>query len=293
MSRAKAVLDALSGCRRSSFLIWLTNRPPIFIATALLGNNLANNYVSLGSVLLVQILFPDSSVALISTLIVTPIVFIYGELLPKSIFLMAPTRLMKTCVPFLRFFVYLFLPISLFLGGLNILIARLVGEKNRQYFLQMTDVELRYVFGEGRNAGIWRPTQQSMAEKIFQCQARSLEEMAVSLKSFPQIRDTTPREEALQIARKAGIDWILARSASGAPQKNQPDGFYFFRDLLLTPTDRPVPFRKLLTLPVSMSFNEAMERMFTKDVPFAVLKNVRGEFVGILQRPDTGGNFWL
>lgn len=288
MSRAKAVLDGLSGCWRSSFLIWLTNHPPIFIATVLLGNNLANNFVSFGSVLLVQILFPNSSAALISTLVVTPIVFIYGELLPKSIFLMAPTRLMKICSPLLKFFVYFFLPISLFLSGLNSLIARLVGEKNRQYLLQMTDTELSHVFGEGKNAGLWRPTQQSIAEKIFRCQSCSLEEMTVPLKKFPFIHEKMSREEMLQAARRAGMNWILTQDTPSASKKYQPDGFYFFSDLLLTPPEQPIPVQKLLILPVSISFNEAMEEMFTKDVPFAVLKNIRGELVGILRRQLPG-----
>lgn len=292
MSRAKAVLDALDGCRRASFLFWLANHPSIFIATALLGNNLANNFVSFGSVLLVQILFPDSSVALISTLVVTPIVFIYGELLPKSIFLMAPTRLMKLCAPVLKFIVYLFMPVSVFLVGLNMLIARLVGEKNRQYLLQMTDTELNYVFGEGRNAGIWRPTQQSMAEKIFQCQACSLDKLTVSIDYFPLVRESASRDEALQAARKTGRSWILTQRAPDASQKNRPDGFCFFSDLLLASPDQPLPLRKLLELPVSASFSEAMKQMFTEDAPFAALKNANGKIVGILERPDSGENLW-
>ena len=42
VSRTRLVLDALGGSWLARGMIWLLNYPTIFVATALVGNNLAN-----------------------------------------------------------------------------------------------------------------------------------------------------------------------------------------------------------------------------------------------------------
>ncbi|MDO4629689.1 MAG: DUF21 domain-containing protein [Planctomycetia bacterium] len=284
VSRIKLVLETLLGCRRSRLMLWLTNHPTIFISTVLLGNNLANNFVSLGSVMLTQILFPNVSAALISTIVVTPIVFTYGELLPKSIFLQRPTRLMMNCVPLYWILIPLFLPVSLFLTGLSLLIARLLGETPRHYALQMTDAELTHMLVEGKNAGLIETTQHSMAEKIFELQSTSLRNLTEPLKDFPFVHENMSREDMLQTARRLGTNWVLTRKTTRNTRRLQPDGFYYFSDLLLTPENEKVPCRKILELPDTTQFADAMGKMFLSDVPFAILKNAHGESLGLIRR---------
>lgn len=286
VSRAKLVLDSLLGCWRSRFLLWLTNHPPVFISTVLLGNNLANYGVSLGSVLLFQYFFPDSSAALLSTVVASPFVFIYGELLPKSVFLQAPTRLMRQVMPVYVVLVFLFMPVSLLLSGLNRLLAWLLGETSRTYALQMTDSELQLLLGEGKSVGILQKSQHAIAEKIFKFRSVALETRMVSLKQFPTVNEKMTRAEMIQKARKTGSDWILTQAQTAAGKKNRPIGFYFFSDLLLSAEKEPVPYRKLLEIPTSVSYPEAMGRMLTADVPFAVLISAQGEYLGILPRDE-------
>lgn len=284
ISRAKLILDSLAGCRRSRFLLWLSNHTPIFISTILLGNNLANNFVSLGAVMLFQALFPHSSSELLSTVFATPIVFIYGELLPKSIFLQAPTRLMKRCSPVLAVLIPLFLPLSLLLSALSALIARILGEKTRHYALQMKDTELKHILGEGENAGILQKTQQTIAEEIFRLQSTPLEQRSIPLREFPFLHEKMPRSEMIRRARKAGVSWILTQNTPSASKKFQPDGFYYFSDLLLTPDDTPLEARQILTLPVTTPAADAFGLMLTHDVPFALITTLKGIPTGILRR---------
>ncbi len=284
ISRIKLILDSLRGCRRSRFLLWLTNHTPIFISTILLGNNLANNFVSLGAVLLFQVLFPNHSVELLSTVIATPIVFIYGELLPKSIFLHAPTRLMKRSAPIFWILIPLFLPLSLLLSFLSMLLARILGEKSRHYSLQMTDTELKHILGEGENVGILQKTQQTIVEEIFRLQSASLAQRSVPLQEFPFIHEKMTREEMIRTARKAHASWILTQNEPRASKKFQPDGFYYFSDLILTSKDDPLTPRSILTLPISTSVSDAFGLMLTHDVPFALLTTSKGVPTGILRR---------
>ena len=96
-TRVRVALDGLSGDLVSRVLLWLTNNPTLFVATALVGNNVANYLTSLAIVMASQRLFGnDPSVAdLIAPVIMAPIVFIYGELLPKNLYFHAPNRLLR------------------------------------------------------------------------------------------------------------------------------------------------------------------------------------------------------
>ncbi len=284
VSKAKVVLEALLGSRRSRTLLRLVNHPPIFISTVLLGNNLANNFVSLGAVLLFQVLFPNSSAALLSTVVATPFVFIYGELLPKSIFLLMPNRLLKLCIPIFWILVPLFLPVSLFLSGLNSLIAWFLGEKTPKYALQMSDAELKQMIGEGKSAGILHPAQETLAGRIFQLQTVPLSKFSVPLKKFPVVHEKMTRDEMIQTARKFEAGWVLVQKNPNESVKSHLEGFCFFHDLLLMQEGEKLPLRPLLTLPVSTRFADAMGKMYTNEVPFAVLKNVKGEFIGAVLR---------
>ena len=50
VSRTRLVLDGLSGSFAGRGLVWMINHPAIFVATTLVGNNLANYLTSLAIV---------------------------------------------------------------------------------------------------------------------------------------------------------------------------------------------------------------------------------------------------
>ncbi len=54
VSRVRLLLDALDRSWTSRGMLWLLNHPSIYVATALIGNNIANFMVSLGIVKLVS-----------------------------------------------------------------------------------------------------------------------------------------------------------------------------------------------------------------------------------------------
>ena len=92
VSRTRLVLDGLSGSRAARGIVWLLNHPAIFVATALVGNNLANYLTSLAVVMAGAAWFGAGSAAeLLGPMLMTPLVFVLGELLPKYLFFTLPT----------------------------------------------------------------------------------------------------------------------------------------------------------------------------------------------------------
>ena len=87
-ARVRLVLDGMSGDKVASSLLWMTNNPTLFVATTLIGNNLANYLASLAVVLGMHLLanpaMPFADV--MAAIMLAPVVFVYGELLPKKLF---------------------------------------------------------------------------------------------------------------------------------------------------------------------------------------------------------------
>ena len=86
-TRVRLVLDGMSGDTVARSLLWMTNNPTLFVATTLIGNNLANYLTSLAVVLGIHAM-QFSSVEhadVLAAILLAPFVFVYGELLPKKL----------------------------------------------------------------------------------------------------------------------------------------------------------------------------------------------------------------
>ncbi|MDO4574857.1 MAG: DUF21 domain-containing protein [Planctomycetia bacterium] len=270
LSRARLILNGIRGERSSRFLLWLVNRPAFFLSTVLVGNNVFNGLVSMGAVLVCQALFSGSSADRFASLVVVPIVFIYGELLPKNVFLASPDRLMKRCVLPLAFFTVLFLPISLLLWLVNRFLAKLLGQTSRTYSLEMTRKELKQFFGEGEAVGILRPTQQMFADTLLAVEHQPAGNWSVPLSRVPSVAADASPDTIRRAMRDAGTDWIAVRTPNGW-------GYYRFSDGLET---GEFPRRELCRLPMELPVTRAFGRLMHDRDPVALLVNRRGKVVG-------------
>jgi len=211
VSRTRLVLDGLGGSTGARALIWLLNRPTIFVATALVGNNLANFLTSFAIVLGIGVLFVDSSIAeMIGTILVTPLVFVFGELLPKHWFFQAPYRLLNRVLPVLLLATVLFLPVSLFLALLAAALRALTGQTPFRLRLAMARGELAQVLRAGEEAGILHSGQRSLADRLFDVGNRLAVSFAVPLDRLATV-DLPIDQETKAAARRQNHPIVLVR----------------------------------------------------------------------------------
>ena len=113
-TRLRLVLDAMGGDAVARGLLFLTNHPSLFVATTLVGNSLATYLVSLAMVVVLRAVIPGPGtlVPWIAPLVAAPVLLVYGELLPKNLFLQAPNRLLRRFGPVFLVFVVLLLPLA-------------------------------------------------------------------------------------------------------------------------------------------------------------------------------------
>lgn len=281
VSRVRLVLDALAGDTVARLLLWLVNRPSLFVATVLVGNNLANCAVSLGIVLGAQRIFAGGghAVELLAPLALTPVLFVYGELLPKDLFLRAPNRLLRRGAPAFLAFTAAFLPVSLLLWGVNLLAARLIGRSPQQVRLALARRELQRVLEEGHEVGILRPSQRDLADGVFAVAGRPVREFAQPLRDAARARSDMSKDEVLRLARRLQIAAVPVEDAA-APGKLL--GYVQVIELALAPGEGIAPMRPLLQFRGSDAHLLALMRMQSAKEGLAAVVDERGEVVGLV-----------
>ncbi|OYP29826.1 CNNM domain-containing protein [Rhodopirellula sp. MGV] len=203
VSRTRLVLDALDGSPPARAMIWLINRPTIFVATALVGNNLANFLTSFAIVMLVGSLFGVSATAeLIGPMLMTPIVFVFGELLPKYWFFQAPYRLLNLVSPLILIATILFLPVSMALAGLSIILSWVTGQTPLRLRLAMARGEFMQVLRAGEEAGVLHSGQRSLVEQLFDVGNQLAVSFAVPLDRLATVNLPLSEDEANRARRQ-------------------------------------------------------------------------------------------
>lgn len=203
MTRLRLVMEASTGDRVARAMLWLANQPSLVVATLLVGNNLANYLASLGAVLGIQRFVPGGGdwADLITPLVVTPVLFVGGELFPKNLFFHAPNRLMRRCSPMLALCVALFAPITAVLWLLSQLLRLIAKQPFQELRSTLARRELNQLMTEGHEAGLLRPIQRTLAQNMLALAGRPVRQFATPSARVPKLTVTMSRGEALRIAQ--------------------------------------------------------------------------------------------
>lgn len=233
-SRVRIVIAGLDGDRISQYLLKLVNNPTLFVATTLIGNNVANYLTSLAIVLISQHLTHSSAAEMLAPILMSPMLFVYGELLPKNLCFQAPNYLLRLAAPAFLFFTLVFAPVAAVLWGMGRLIKTLLGESPEKVRLILARKEVQQVFEDGLEAGILHPTQRHLSQSFFLVAAKSVDEFSTPRSEIKPISVSATRAEALKFARnKRYSDIVLFDGA-----KNNFVGYVRTIELLLSAPDK-------------------------------------------------------
>ncbi len=143
-TRLKVLAD--DGNKRAALALRLAENYDRLISTILIGNNIVNiSVASIGTLLFVE-LYGDAG-ATISTVVVTVVVLIFGEITPKSIAKDMPERFAMFSAPFIRLWIWVLTPLNFLFSQWKRLVSHFVKTDNNakmsheELLLFMEDVE--------------------------------------------------------------------------------------------------------------------------------------------------------
>lgn len=281
VTRVRLAIEALAGNWTSRALLWLSHQPSLFVATTLVGNNLANYLTSLAVVMATQRLVPEggTAVAILGPIVIAPFIFLLGELLPKNLFFSAPNRLLKRCAPFLLICACLFAPITLVLWGFSRLLQLLSGKSPQELRLKLARRELAELLTEGHEAGILRPAQQSLAQSMLAVAGLPVKRFASPAGRVARATTTMSKSEVLRIAQRFGRTLLPVDDTRG---RRELVGYMRTLDLYLDKSGRlPTP-KPLLTLQEDQSCLSALRQLSNSEDALGHVVNREGKTVGFV-----------
>jgi putative hemolysin len=278
-TRLRLVLDAMGGDRVARGLLFLTNHSGLFVATALVGNSVANNMISAAAVMAVERLGISASQAaeIIASIVLAPIVLVYGELLPQNLFLQARNRLLRRSGALFLFFVAVFFPLAGLLWLLSRLLARVTGTSREPVRLVLAQRELRQVLAEGQEAGILHHAQQGLAQGILSISRKPLRHFLLSPGQIVQVRSNMSKQAALRLAERNHVAVMPVIDSAG-----QISGYVRVVDLCLHAGDDLAPIRSMPVLPEDSTHLTALMRLESSGDSLGRVVNARGETLGIV-----------
>ena len=280
-TRVRLAIEALGGDRISQALLWLANQPTLFVATTLVGNNLANYLVSLSVVMASQRLYPAGGtwVDILGPIVIAPVVFVCGELLPKNLFYDAPNRLLKRCAPALLVCSVLFAPVTILLWVFGRVLQVLTNASPQELRLTLARRELAELIAEGHEVGILRPVQQSLAQAMLAVAGRPVKNFALPTGRVVRVTPTMSKSDVLRIAQRHKRTLLPVEDPK---QKRRLVGYLRMVDLFMDDSaELPEPL-PLITLHDNQSCLSALRMLSQADDPLGHVVGHDGRTVGFV-----------
>jgi CBS domain containing-hemolysin-like protein len=280
-SRLRLVTEAMSGDPRARILLWFTNRPSIFVATALVGATMGNDLSSYAVVMLTGRLFPDGGViaATLPPLLVSMMMFIGGDLLPKNVFYNAPNRLMHRCVPGIAVAAALFAPLTFVLWLLSLALRMVTRERPEELRLRLARRELNMMLVEGSEAGILRPIQRTLAQNMLAMAGQPLRNFASPAGRVVRVTTTMTRSDILRIAQRHRRTLLPLEDTHG---KRRLLGFIRTADLVLADGEAELQPRPFVELSENETFLSALGKLGVGQDALGHVVNAAGKTIGFV-----------
>ncbi len=280
VTRVRLVMDAKSGRWMSRMLFWLANHSTVVVATVLIGNNIANYLVSFGLLLLGQRLFTGwVQMQSVLPLLMTPFLFIYGELLPKYLYYQVPYRLLRRGAPLMVLFAVLFSPVSALVIALEKLWQRSLGSNSVKAGTRLERQELQRVLVEGQEAGVLLPVQREIAQNMFTYGVRPVRQFALPLRAMPLVSVQADREEIIAQSRRRGQTIVGVVDAA----QQRLLGCYQIADLLIDTASPPAMLPVFRTVGSESSI-QVLTRLQSSLSPLVAIDDPSGRTLGVVDK---------
>lgn len=294
LNRVQMQTQANNGDKRAKLVLALASSYDKLISTILIGNNIVNIASSTIAATVFTILNPKYG-ALISTIVMTLVILVFGEITPKTIAKNNASSIAKATSPILRVFTIILRPIVVLMNLITNSLAKLFDSGDTSV---ITDEELLFIIGEAEESGSLSNYEHELITSAIKIDDIKVEEV---LKPRPDIfaidinldlEEIKAKFYASQFSRVLIYDGNIDRVLGIVHEKD------FSRFLL--GMDKKETFRDLIAdvliiypwQRVTLVLNE----MQNSRKHFAVVKGEYGETLGILTLEDIleelVGNIW-
>ncbi|NIO17139.1 MAG: DUF21 domain-containing protein [Deltaproteobacteria bacterium] len=221
---------------------------------------------------------------ILSVALLVPLVSIFGEILPKSIFQAHARRLAPFAIYFLHFFSYIFAPVVALVSSLSEVFLR-VFKVDVPAKLGVTREELIHMATKYKRGEDVEELEQKMVGRVFEYSEKKVKDVMVPLIDVIVFREDRPIREAVKVASVRGF----SRYPVFSGRTDNVMGFINILDAFTVESiDQPVSsiMRKALFVPESAPIDELLELLKKESMPLGIVVDEHGGVTGIITIED-------
>ena len=241
-------IDAHTGDSVARRLLWFVQHPEFFVATTLVGNNIANYLTTVAIGLGVDAFISSNSMTfeIGMTLLIAPVIFVFGELMPKNLYFRAPTRLLRRNIGWFQFYYRVLLPISMPLVWITRLLEKLSSSPPHRMDFLLGRHRLIQVLSKGHEHGILTNQQGILVHGLLHDASRPVSEIMIPTDAILGEQEGASRESVLQYARDQQLTHVPLRRRDSVADWY---GYVRVLDLELGSQSLPPIIRKMPRIP--------------------------------------------
>ena len=263
-----------AGDRNAIRLLVILENPDRMLVSTLVGINLATvAAATLFSHFLITRNTPSPEG--MTTLLLTPLLLIFGEIIPKALFRQRSLLLMQELSGVLELSFKLLFPISKGVEGANDLLLRCLRQKRRPLpTLFVTKAEIKYLVQESEREGILKAPERSLIYQIFELGEKKVGGLTTPLPPGPFPSQTSPIADVIEVARRNNFSRIPVQEARG-----EFIGFVNLFDVAYEEdVTKPVKdfIRPLFFVQEKRAVDEVMGVLRTRKGPMAIVTDDQG-----------------
>jgi putative hemolysin len=159
---------------------------------------------TLGTLVCIDLFGPIGD--LVSVLILTPVLLIFGEVVPKSVFQQEADSLVQRLIYVLRFFSYVFYPVIFIFTRVARLVTRIVGGGNIPQNMFITREELRVLLDASESSSGSRSIDRQKIRRIMRFAEITVGEAMIPLPDVVGFNEMRNMKEAIRLVTKHGFN---------------------------------------------------------------------------------------
>ena len=273
-----AIEDKKHGAKKAMFL---TERFDRTLTTLLVGNNLVNTTLATISVTFFTMLAVNENyIELVSSLSITIVLLIFGEILPKMIAKMSPEGVALKVSFIIYVLSYVLYPVVILFVGLQ----RLLSKKKEQY---SSKDEFEVYIDELEDNGVIEADEAEVIHKVLDLGDRCVEDIMV-----PRIKmEAIDYQSTLEEVKSFMLDNNFSRIPVYKKDKDHIVGILYERDFFPALVKNPRVSWKKLIRPVkfvssAMKIDDLMADLQMSKTHMAIVSGEVGDVLGLVTMED-------
>ena len=184
--RLRTMVD--KGNKKAKKALWVCDRFDKTLTTVLIGNNIFHASCASLSTLLVIKQF-SSEYVVYGTLLTTIIVYLFAEMLPKSIAKVRSEEIALLYAPSMTLFVKLLTPVSFMFSGISSIISKLFASENDSN--TVTEEDLLNIIETIEDEGVLEPEKQALVNSAIEFASKVAEDIMIPIEEMVSVSSTT------------------------------------------------------------------------------------------------------